>query len=161
MIKNLVLLFSASLLAGSCQYLEKQVPEKDALLKRELESINWEAVDEFPSVPDCDQHQNHEDRKDCFVAYLRENIQHRLSADTISVIYPTHDTIIVDVTINADSTVAFSPVANDEWVYGKPAIDSILQHRLSDFPKVGPALKRGLPVKTQFHLPVILNVQKQ
>lgn len=144
----------------SCRYLEKQVPEKEVLLKKELEAINWEAVDEFPSVPDCDHHQNPEQRKDCFIAYLQTNIQQRLSADTLSVIYPTVDTIVVDVMVRADSTVRFTRVANEEMLYGKFAIDSILQQRLSDFPKVGPAIKRGLPVTTQFHLPVILYVQK-
>ena len=38
----------------------------------------------------------------------------------------------------------------------KPKIDSILHARLVDFPKVNPATKRGIPVKTQFVLPVII-----
>jgi hypothetical protein len=34
-----------------------------------------------------------------------------------------------------------------------------LKARLIDFPKINPALKRGIPVKSQFILPVILKVQ--
>jgi len=161
MIKRLGLLFFAGLSMTSCRYLEKQVPQKEELLKKELDAINWEAVDEYPSVPDCDHLHDSDERKDYFIAYLRTNIQQRLSADTLLVVYPTADTIVVDVSVRADSTVSFTPVANEEMLYGKFAIDSILQHRLSDFPKVGPAIKRGLPVTTQFQLPVILNIQKR
>jgi hypothetical protein len=32
--------------------------------------------------------------------------------------------------------------------------------RLSDFPKVEPAIKRGVKVKTQFVLPVIIKMEK-
>jgi hypothetical protein len=40
--------------------------------------------------------------------------------------------------------------------YDKIKIDSILKSKLIDFPKVNPALKRGIPVKTEFVLPVII-----
>ena len=38
-------------------------------------------------------------------------------------------------------------------------IDSIIHARLIGFPKVNPAIKRGIPVKTQFVLPIILKVE--
>jgi hypothetical protein len=47
----------------------------------------------------------------------------------------------------------------DSVAYDKTKIDSILKVRLVDFPKINPAIKRGIPVKTQFILPVILKVE--
>ena len=44
----------------------------------------------------------------------------------------------------------------DSVAYDTIKIDSILRARLVDFPKVNPAIKRGIPVKTQFVLPVII-----
>ena len=44
----------------------------------------------------------------------------------------------------------------DSVAYDTIKIDSILHARLLDFPKVNPAIKRGIPVKTQFVLPVII-----
>ena len=49
--------------------------------------------------------------------------------------------------------------SNDSVAYDTAKIDSILRARLVDFPKVNPAIKRGIPVKTQFILPVILKVE--
>lgn len=156
-----MLLFSLSMLAVSCQYFDKKVPSKDALLDKELKGIDWNSVDEFPSVGDCDSVADKTQRRQCFLNFLMTNIQQRLNSDTLSVLYPQLDTIEVKVTISPDSTVRFEPKLNDSLAYDTHKIDSILQSRLIGFPKIKPALKRGLPVKTQFMLPVILDVEKK
>lgn len=154
----LLLLFP--MLVVSCQYFDKQVPSKDELLEKELKAINWNEVDEFPSVVACDSVANKEARKACFLEFLVANIQQRLSSDTLKVLYPGLDTIQMKVTIFPDSRVRFEPKLDDSLVYGREKIDSILQSRFADFPKVNPALKRDIPVKTQFVLPVVLEVRK-
>ena len=63
----------------------------------------------------------------------------------------------VKVTVFPTSEVAFEPqFPKDSVAYDTIKIDSILHARLLDFPKVNPAIKRGIPVKTQFVLPVII-----
>jgi hypothetical protein len=47
----------------------------------------------------------------------------------------------------------FEPQFSKDSVAYTIKIDSILNARLVDFPKVNPAIKRGIPVKTQFILP--------
>jgi hypothetical protein len=54
--------------------------------------------------------------------------------------------------------MTFEPQITDTISYNTTMIDSLLKARLVDFPKVHPAIKRGIPVKTQFVLPVILNI---
>jgi hypothetical protein len=48
--------------------------------------------------------------------------------------------------------------SKDSVAYDTVKIDSILNARLVNFPKV-PAIKHGIPVKTQFIVPVILKVE--
>jgi len=96
-----------------------------------------------------------------FFEYLTQLIQQKLSSDTLTVLYPQLDTINVKVTVLANATLAFEPQLNDTLSYDTAKIDSIIKTRLVDFPKVNPAIKRGIPVKTQFVLPVILNVAKK
>ena len=50
----------------SCQYFEKNVPKKEDLLQQELKKINWDEVDEFPSVLQCDSINDKIERKQCF-----------------------------------------------------------------------------------------------
>lgn len=148
------------MILNSCQYFEKQVPTEKELLQKELKKINWKEVDEYPSVADCEKIESKTQRQQCFFDVLTQLIQQKLSVDTLSVLYPELDTIEVKVTVYPNSAIKFEPqFPNDSVAYDKIKIDSILQSRLVDFPKVNPAIKRGIPVKTQFILPVILKVE--
>lgn len=154
--KSLILLFTFFLLQ-SCQFFDKQIPSENELLQKELKTINWKEVDEYPSFSECDSVQDKTQKKQCFFEYLTQLIQQKLSIDTLSVLYPKLDTIDVKVTVFADATMQFEPqTAKDSLDTSSVIIDSIIKARLIDFPKVNPAIKRGIPVKTQFVLPVII-----
>lgn len=136
------------------------MPSENELLQKELKSINWKEVDEFPSLENCEKISNKVARQRCFFEVLTQLIQDKLCVDTLSVLYPELDTIEVKVTVFPNATMKFEPqFPQDSVAYDKIKIDSILQARLIDFPKVNPALKRGIPVKTQFILPVIIKVE--
>ena len=159
--KTIQLLFLL-LAIQSCQYFEKQVPDEKELLKQELKKINWDEVDEFPSVLQCDTIKDAAIKKQCFFDYMAQTIQDRIGIDTLRIEYPKIDTINVKITINTDSSLQFeTQYTNDSIALAdKTKIDSILMSRLSDFPKVEPAIKRGVKVKTQFVLPVIIKMEK-
>lgn len=147
-------------LFNSCQYFDKQVPSEKELLQKELEAINWNEVDEYPSFVDCNKMESKEERQQCFFQYLTTLIQEKISIDTLSILYPELDTIEVKVTVFPNSKMKFEPqFPKDSVAYDTIKIDSILHARLIDFPKVSPAIKRGIPVKTQFILPVIIKVE--
>ena len=158
--KTILTLFSTSVILSSCQFFEKQVPSEQDLLKKELLSINWKEVDEYPSVVSCDSIEDKIERQQCFFQCMTQLIQHKLSVDTLSVLYPDLDTVEVKVTVFPNSRLVFEPLfPKDSVTYDTAKIDSILKVRLVGFPKINPALKRGIPVKTQFILPVILKVE--
>lgn len=136
------------------------MPTEQELLAIELNEINWKEVDEFPSLVDCEKIENKTQRQQCFFEILTQLIQEKLSVDTLSVLYPELDTIEVKVTVFPNATLQFEPqFPKDSVAYDTIKIDSILKARLVNFPKVNPAIKRGIPVKTQFILPVILKVE--
>ena len=141
----------------SCQYFEKKVPNEKELLDKQLKEINWNEVDEYPSVGDCEKLKDATQRKQCFFEFLTTTIQQKLAVDTLSTLFPQLDTIEVKVTVFPNSTLQFEPqFPKDSVAYDTIKIDSILHARLIDFPKVNPAIKRGIPVRTQFVLPVII-----
>ncbi|NNT70731.1 hypothetical protein HKT18_00745 [Flavobacterium sp. IMCC34852] len=141
----------------SCQYLEKKAPSEQELLNQQIKEINWKEVDEYPSVADCEKLTDAAQRKQCFFDFLTATIEQKLAIDTLATMFPKLDTIEVRVTILPDATLEFNPeFPKDSVAYDTIKIDSILRARLIGFPKVNPALKRGIPVKTQFVLPVII-----
>lgn len=158
--KIIPILFFLPLFFGACQYIDKQIPSEEMLLEKELKGINWNEVDEFPSVASCDSLSDKETKKQCFFDYLIQTIQEKLSADTLAIQYPQLDTIAVKVTVLPNATMQFEPQLNDSLSYNRSTIDSIIKARLVNFTEIHPALKRGIPVKIQFVLPVILNVDK-
>ena len=157
--KKAIALFLVSL-CFSCQYFEKKVPNEKELLEKQLKEINWNEVDEYPSVADCEKLTDATQRKQCFFEFLTTTIQQKLAVDTLSTLFPKLDTIEVKVTVFPNSTMQFEPqFPKDSVAYDTIKIDSILRIRLVNFPKVNPAIKRGIPVKTKFVLPVIIKTE--
>lgn len=145
----------------SCQYFEKQVPSEKQLLDRQIKEINWKEVDQYPSIVDCEKLTDPVQQKQCFFEFLANTIQQKLSVDTLKILFPKLDTIEVKVTVNSNATMKFEPqFPKDTVTYDTIKIDSILKVKLVDFPKVNPAIKRGIPVKTQFILPVIIKSER-
>lgn len=152
----IIILFFVS----SCRYFDRQVPDEEALLEERLGQINWGEVSSYPSVPECDGIIDKELKKECFFEAMGRLVQERLDTDTIAILYPEIDTIELRVTIYPDASLNFeTQFPNDSVGYNKSKIDSLLRARLTGFPKIEPAQKEGVPVTTQFVLPVILNVE--
>ena len=156
-IKQLIPFFLLLLCGTSCDYFRKPLPSKEILLQKELQSIDWNQVDEYPSIAQCENITDKTQRQQCFFEYLTSVIQQKISTDTLPFLGIDIDTIVVKVTIFPDATIDFEPqFPQDSVAYYKIKIDSVLTEKLKDFPRINPALKRGIPVKTQFILPVIL-----
>ena len=141
----------------SCQIIDKKVPTEQELFEKQIKEINWSEVDEYPSFLECDKISDNDQRKQCFFEFMATTIQQKLSVEDLAVLYPQLDTIEVKVTVFPDASLQFEPqFESDSLAYDKIKIDSILKTKLIDFPKVNPALKRGIPVKAEFILPVII-----
>lgn len=140
----------------SCQYFDRKVPSEKELLEQELKKINWNNVDAFPSVLQCEAIEDVELKKNCFFNFMKLNIQNRIGIDSLKLYFPEIDTLKVQVTVNANATLLFeSQTTNDSLhLLHKIKIDSILTSRLFDFPTVEPAIKRGIKVRTQFVVPI-------
>jgi hypothetical protein len=143
----------------SCRFFDGQVPNEEELLQKRLKEINWKEVSNYPSIAECDAIMDKEMRKDCFFAQMALLIQKKLDIDTLALLYPEMDTIDVKVTVFSNATLRFEPQMPAEQNYNMAKIDSIIKARLINFPAIEPAQKEGVPVTTQFILPVILDVE--
>ncbi|MFY7741793.1 MAG: hypothetical protein ACOVQR_04035 [Flavobacterium sp.] len=144
----------------SCQYFEKSIPSEEELLQKRLKEINWKEVTDYPSVAECDSILDKDQQKACFFNYLSTIIHQKMASDSLSTPTKIMDTLDVRVTIFPDATLSFEPIFKKDSVsYDKQKIDSLIKSRLTDFPKIEPALKEGIPVKTQFILPVIIKME--
>jgi len=152
-----VLAFLMLLILQSCQLFDKQIPDEKVLLEQELKKIDWQHVDEWPTFVQCDSLLDKDSQKICFYELLSSQLKEKLQDDSIAKLLPNVDSIQVKVTIFSNAKISFEPIINDSLVVNRHQLDSVFQLRLASFPSVQPALKRGIPVKTQLQLPVLLH----
>ncbi len=126
---------------------EKPINEKEMLEKR-LKEINWQKVDKFPSINNCDAIKDEELEKKCFFEFLSQTIQEKLITNKRKIkIIP--DSLSVKVTIYPNGNIDFCTQNFLE-------IDSILKIHMVGLPRIYPAIKQGIFVKSEFDLQVIM-----
>lgn len=126
---------------------EKPIDEKEMLEKR-LKEINWQKVDKFPSINNCDAIKNEELEKQCFFDFLSQTIHEKLISNKRKIrLIP--DSLKVKVTIYPNGNINFCTQNSIE-------IDSILKVHMVGLPRIYPAIKQGIFVKSEFDLQVIM-----
>lgn len=157
---KLTLFVFLSIVMTSCQWTAKKLPDENRLLKEEIDKIDWTKVDSYPSVEQCDSLFDETERKKCFFEFITQNLQEELSLDTLIGRFEQLDTLKVLVIVQTDSRIQLELYDfPDSLKTQTMSIDSLLKVKERNFPVVQPAIKRGLPVKSQFLVPLILNPQ--
>lgn len=153
LIKSNLLLLIAFFSVVSCQYFEKKEPNKEDLLKKELSKINWNTVDEYPSITECESITDKKLKKECFFQVLTKNIYEKIATDTVRKLLPRLDSLKIRIIIHPDSKVDFSTILPSSAL-DPEYTDSILRSKLINFPTIEPAIKRGMKVKSEFFIPI-------
>lgn len=144
----------------SCNYFENKKVYSEDILNEELQTIDWNAVDEYPSFSNCDSVSIQEDRKTCFTNTLLQHVNTYLSSQTIVVSKDIEDTIALRLAIDKTGHVKVLNVdVKSETAEVIPEIDSLLRYSIKTLPKVFPAIKRGQQVDTEFVLPVVIEIK--
>lgn len=151
--KNYWLFVFLLMLTTACNFAPKEVPNAQELLRRELHTIDWSKVDQYPSYDSCDSITDAEENKTCFFQKLHTEVYELLKNDSIVKI-STIDSVQFLVTVSAKSNLDFKTEEVNEKLIPKKMLDSIMNAHQKDFSKVQPATKRGVPVATQFQLQV-------
>ncbi|MCS4237331.1 hypothetical protein M2306_002633 [Myroides gitamensis] len=158
--KSSWIIFFFPVVFTSCQWMSAQLPNEQELLEEELNKIDWTKVDTYPSVASCDSIFDETARKTCFFDYITAALEENLRVDTLRGTFATLDTLKVLVTIQADAQVSLSLYQlNDSLKQQLKSVDSLLVEKSKKFHELSPATKRGVPVTSQFVLPLVLHKQ--
>ncbi len=148
----LVLCFS------SCDYFEKKKVYSEDILREDLQTINWNDVDEYPTFSSCDSSSTKSQRKQCFETTLTTYITTQLSNEIIVVTEDINDTIIITFQISEKGKLTVLDIKSSNLIkFQIPKMDTLLVKSLKGLPQIFPAIKRSQQVKTEFKLPVVIN----
>ncbi|MEH6656958.1 hypothetical protein [Leeuwenhoekiella marinoflava] len=159
MVRNLVLLAFAVWVTG-CKDIETKKVSSDTFLKEELKNLNMNEVEEYPSFASCDSIEGQDAVYECFKTELALNFQRQLSAKTIIVESELNDTIWLYLSISDLGDLKIEQTEIPDTIAKQlPQLESWLKDSLDSLPKIYPAHKRGIPVKTMFKMPIVIQVE--
>lgn len=152
-----VLLLALNLFA--CDYFEKRKVYTEDLLEEELQTFNWNDVDEYPSFDVCNTVTNKAEKKSCFENKLRATISANLAKHLIVVSEDIEDTITLQFTIDKLGKLNIHDINYSEHTRAMiPDLDSLLRDSIDPMPKIYPAIKRSQQVTTKFTLPIVIQI---
>lgn len=144
----------------SCEYFNVKKTTSEAILSEELQTFNWNDVDEYPTFSACDSLTNKSKKKQCFEQVLSVHIAAYLQKESIIVTQDVNDTIDLQFQISEKGDLTLLSSKIDSLTIAQiPNIKNLLSKSLDSLPKIYPAIKRGQQVKTEFRLPIIINAK--
>lgn len=151
--------FIVILMLSSCEYFNVKKTSSKSILEEELQTFNWIDVDVYPTFSSCDSLTIKQEKAYCFESVLTNHILGFLQQKNIVVSKDVNDTINLKFNISETGVLSLPEFQVDTLTAQQiPDIKLFIRESLQVLPKIYPAIKRGQQVKTEFELPVIINV---
>lgn len=155
MIKQFFSMLMCSLVLFSCAYFEKNTNREPI---QEVDTIvDFNSVDAFPLFPKCKDIPSRVKQKICFQLEMAQHIYASLKEYHLNVKEIINDTVLVKLKVDAAGKTSLSSIKIPAKINQLlPEFDSILKVSLQNLPDLQPAIKRDMPVTTEFTLPIVL-----
>ncbi|AFL81098.1 hypothetical protein Aeqsu_1614 [Aequorivita sublithincola DSM 14238] len=145
------------LLATSCQFFETEKVSSENIYEQEMKTINWKDVDSYPSFSNCENALEKPEQKECFINTISTQLYKSLNHEEIVATRDIYDTIKVNFEVSSKGQLSILQIKMDTILQKEfPNLEIWLLQSIDSLKPVAPAYKRGIPVKTQFTLPVII-----
>lgn len=139
----------------SCSFFEVN-SKKEPLLEVDT-MVDFNSVDAFPLFPKCKEIPSREKQQICFQLEMSKHIYASLKNYNLNAKELVNDTVLVKLKVNSDGIISLSDIQISERTKVLlPEFDSIVKAGLNELPMVQPAIKRNMPVTTEFTLPIVL-----
>ena len=96
------------ILLQSCNYFEVKKITKESVVKDQIETLNWNDVDTYPSFVVCDSLDERDDKRACFETELTNHFFHFLNDQYITVDEAINETIYLDLLITEKGAITIS-----------------------------------------------------
>lgn len=155
--RKVLLIFLLIFGFSSCQFFETEKVSKETFFETEINSINWNDVDQYPIFSKCEHLTEKLEQKKCFEATLSTYLYQSIPADKILVTNDLNDTILLEFSVNVLGKLTIKKMVMDSILQAElPQFESYILKSLDSLQPVAPAYKRGIPVQTTFSLPIVI-----
>jgi len=159
MINRIAIIF-LSFLATSCQFFNTEKIPSEEIYEKELESIDWSDVDQYPVFKGCEDISEKIAQKECFESTIATSMYRTISDRNIIAGHQLSDTLFIEILVSQKGELEIKRMEIDSTVQKDfPELQNWIIHSLDSMNIIAPAYKRGIPVKTQFTLPVVIKTE--
>ncbi len=145
---------------SSCNFFESKEKRTQELIDSELREIDWNSIDTYPLFLDCDETATKEVQRNCFEEKLTAHFEATLNEFEFIVDSDENTTVAVIFVIDTNGDIEIVDIEKNAFILKQmPEFDGIVIQSLKTVPEIAPALKRGIPVKTKFRIPIQLNTK--
>lgn len=155
-----IFVFLLIICATSCEYFNAKKITSEEIYKEEINTVNWNVVDRYPTFSICDTFETKKENKTCFKSTLSQHITTSLQNETIVVSQDIEDTVVLEFQISETGEITIKCINLNEITETEiPEIRNMISNSLNNLPQIFPAIKRNQPVKTEFKLPIVIAVK--
>ena len=143
---------------SSCDFFQSKNAKTQELINQEMLNIDWNDVDNYPLFEDCDETLTKTGQRECFERELLDHFSAILREFEFVLSQDIDSTVYVDFMIDKGGRISVLEIEKDNAIdLQMPEFDGIIIQSLKGLPPLAPALKRGIPVKAKFRIPIVLN----
>jgi hypothetical protein len=120
-------------------------------------NIDVSSVDTPPSFGRCNSIIEKQEKTRCFYEEIHKELSASLQKQEIQVRKNINETVEVVLTIHADQKVTLKSIQASEALYEQiPEFQKMVEKAIADLPKMIPANKKGIPVTSEYRLPITI-----
>ncbi|WP_339832542.1 hypothetical protein [uncultured Altibacter sp.] len=148
-------------LFSSCRFFETEKISTETFYEEEVRTIDWQEVDQYPTFTECELETEKLQQKSCFERTLSARIYEYLYSKQMKALKDLNDTLFLDFAVNRNATLTVDTVKIDSVIKAEfPKLEGWIQQSINAIQLEAPAYKRGIPVKTEFTLPITIKTQE-
>ena len=158
MIRQTIGLFFIVVTLNSCQWFgSNKTVSSSSDLKLIDTIIDFTKVDVYPIFSDCENYAENDNQKECFETSLIDKLTDSFSEHALTVKKKVNEKTSVDILIDQSGKAFTVAINSPEIIHEQlPTLDSIIRQSILDLPTMKPAVKRGIFVKSQYRLVVVV-----
>lgn len=154
--KKILLLILVGTLIG-CKNFQTKKLSPDQIVEEEMEHMDFEALDSYPSFEICDKKIDKAAKRQCFEKEVSKRIYKTLGKHVVILKDSIYEKIELTITISAQGKAKLAELSiSDRLEHQIPDIKKWLNQGVTDLSDIYPAEKRGVPVSSRFKIPLII-----
>ncbi|MGO3706821.1 MAG: hypothetical protein ACTJGD_07535 [Mesonia hippocampi] len=155
-----LLLLGVVFLCFGCKDFETKKVSSTKIVEEELKHIDWKAIEQYPSFEVCKKTTEKQQQKACFEQHLSAYIYEELATHQVISNDSINQKIVLYIKIDATGKPNIDSIQAPKTLFLKlPELSNWLTEAVVKLPKIFPAQKRGIPVSTNYKLPLQIVTQ--